>query len=64
MNTEEMTKSCVNIELKIDSEQEWEILNKIQNIQDKLKETKLLSNELASILSNLKISVEVGTECN
>ena len=54
-----MEESHVRVHLEMDEEKERDVLTRIQTVQEKLKEAKSLADELASLLSALKVSVNV-----
>lgn len=57
-----MADYSIPVHLKLNSEEEKEVLTRIQSIQDRLKEAKSLADELASFLSALTISVDVEAD--
>lgn len=57
-----MSEYSKPVHIKLNSEEEKEVLTRIQSIQDKLKEAKSLADELASSLSTLTISVTVEAD--
>ena len=57
-----MTDYSIPVHVKLNSEEEKEVLAKIQSIQEKIKEAKSLADELASSLLALTISVNVEAD--
>ncbi|MBR6029178.1 MAG: hypothetical protein IKP40_08800 [Clostridia bacterium] len=57
-----MEASHVTVYLEMDEERERAVLDRIQRLQDKLKEAKSLADELASSLSELKASVNIKAD--
>lgn len=57
-----MDEYTVPVKISLNKEQEKDVMDRIENIQAKLKEAKSLADELASFLSEIKFSVNVKAD--